>query len=49
MVLIAGFAASIVLALIAVVGKDVLSDRVLEQWQVERQLGLPILAALGNS
>jgi uncharacterized protein involved in exopolysaccharide biosynthesis len=49
MVLIAGFAASIVLALIAVVGKDVLSDRVLEQWQVERQLGLPILAALGTS
>jgi uncharacterized protein involved in exopolysaccharide biosynthesis len=44
----AGLFGSIVLALAAVVGRDVLSNRVLEPWQVERQLGLPILGISKN-
>lgn len=40
-----GFAA-VALALLAVVGPDLLSGRVFERWQVERSLGLPVLGEL---
>jgi uncharacterized protein involved in exopolysaccharide biosynthesis len=46
MVFATGVFGSLLLALAAVVGKDVLSDRIVEQWQVERQLGLPVLGNL---
>ena len=41
-----GFVASLLFALIAVVSKDLLSNRILEAWQVQRQLGLPILGTV---
>jgi hypothetical protein len=46
MMLIAGLVAGLFLAFAAVVTKDLLSNRILETWQIERQLGLPILAHL---
>ncbi len=45
-ILIAGFAASLIVGLLAAVGKDLLSNRILEAWQIERQLGLPVLGTL---
>jgi capsular polysaccharide biosynthesis protein len=39
---VGGFAA-VVLALLAVVGPDLLSGRIFERWQVERGLRLPVL------
>lgn len=42
----AGFIASLLLALGVVVTKDLLSDRILEAWQIERRLGLPVLGTL---
>ena len=48
LVLAAGFVGSLLLALAVVVGKDLLSNQILEPWQVERQLGLPVLGALGQ-
>jgi hypothetical protein len=45
-VLAAGIFASVILALAVVVAKDLLSGRILEPWQIERQLGLPILGTL---
>jgi uncharacterized protein involved in exopolysaccharide biosynthesis len=45
--LLAGaFVLSLVLGLAATVTKDLMSDRVLEPWQVERRLGLPILGSV---
>jgi hypothetical protein len=44
----AGLFCSLVLALVAAVGKDLLSGRILERWQVERQLGLPVLGTVGT-
>jgi uncharacterized protein involved in exopolysaccharide biosynthesis len=44
----AGLLASLILALVAVAVKDLLSNRILEQWQIERQLGLPVLGTLVN-
>ena len=46
MVFAAGLVGSLLLALAAVVGKDLLSNRILESWQIERQLGLPVLGNL---
>jgi uncharacterized protein involved in exopolysaccharide biosynthesis len=46
MIFAAGFLASLFLALAVVVSKDLLSGRILETWQVERQLGLPVLGSL---
>jgi hypothetical protein len=43
LVLAGAFVLSLVLGLVATVTKDLMSDRVLESWQVERRLGLPIL------
>jgi uncharacterized protein involved in exopolysaccharide biosynthesis len=43
LVLLAGFLASLLLSVVVVVGGDLMSNRILEAWQVERQLGLPIL------
>jgi uncharacterized protein involved in exopolysaccharide biosynthesis len=43
-----GLIASLILALGAVAAKDLLSNRILEQWQIERQLGLPVLGTLVN-
>jgi capsular polysaccharide biosynthesis protein len=45
-VLGAGVLGSLVLALAVVVGKDLLSRRILEPWQIERQLGLRLLGTL---
>ena len=47
-IFIAGLLGSLLLALLAVVGKDLLSNRILEPWQIERQLGLTILGVLGH-
>jgi uncharacterized protein involved in exopolysaccharide biosynthesis len=46
MIVIAGLVGGLFLAFAAVVTKDLLSNRILETWQIERQLGLPILAHL---
>jgi uncharacterized protein involved in exopolysaccharide biosynthesis len=46
MVILAGIVSSLLLALGVAVAKDVLSNRILESWQVERQLGLPVLGRL---
>jgi uncharacterized protein involved in exopolysaccharide biosynthesis len=43
LIFLAGFIGSLVLAVGLVVGKDLLTNRILEPWQVERQLGVPIL------
>ncbi len=43
-VLLAGMMGAIALAFAAAVGADILSGRVIEAWQVERQLGIPVLA-----
>jgi uncharacterized protein involved in exopolysaccharide biosynthesis len=45
-ILIAGFFGSLVMGVLSAVGKDLLSNRILETWQVERQLGLPVLGTL---
>ena len=45
----AGFCASLLLALGVAVSKDLLSGLILETWQVERQLGLPVLGTLRNA
>jgi uncharacterized protein involved in exopolysaccharide biosynthesis len=46
MMIVAGLFASLVLALVVVVSKDLLSNCILESWQIERQLGLPVLGTL---
>ena len=46
MIFAAGFVASLFLALAVVVCKDLLSGKILETWQVERQLGLPVIGTL---
>lgn len=46
MMIIAGLFASVVLALVVVVSKDLLGNCILESWQIERQLGLPVLGTL---
>jgi capsular polysaccharide biosynthesis protein len=46
LLLAAGFLASLLLALAVVVAKDLLSNRILEAWQIERRLGLPVLGTL---
>jgi uncharacterized protein involved in exopolysaccharide biosynthesis len=43
---IGGFVAGLLLAVFAALARDVLSGRVLESWQVERGLGVPVLAEL---
>jgi hypothetical protein len=49
LILAVGFIGSILLSLAAVVTKDLLSNRIFQAWQVEQQLGLPVLATLGNA
>jgi uncharacterized protein involved in exopolysaccharide biosynthesis len=46
LMLAAGVLASLMLALAVVVAKDLLSNRILETWQIERQLGLPVVGTL---
>jgi uncharacterized protein involved in exopolysaccharide biosynthesis len=46
MIFAAGFLASLLLAVALVVCKDLLSGKILETWQVERQLGLPVIGTL---
>jgi uncharacterized protein involved in exopolysaccharide biosynthesis len=41
-----GFIASVLCGLTAALGADLISNRILEAWQVERQLGLPILGSV---
>jgi uncharacterized protein involved in exopolysaccharide biosynthesis len=46
MIILAGVIASLMLALGVVVSKDLLSNCILESWQIERRLGLPVLGTL---
>jgi hypothetical protein len=46
MILIAGLIGSLIMGVLSAVGTDLLSNRVLETWQIERQLGLPVLGTL---
>jgi hypothetical protein len=46
MVAAAGVVCSLLLALVVVVATDLLGNRILESWQIERQLGLPIIGTL---
>jgi len=48
LVAIVGFILSLMLAFAIVLGTDLGGNRILEQWQIERQLGLPVLATLGS-
>jgi hypothetical protein len=43
-----GFAVSLLLALLAAVLPDLVSGRVVERWQVERQLNLPVLGEISS-
>ena len=44
----AGFLAALFLALVAAAVPDLRSGRIVERWQVERGLGLPVLAEIGK-
>ena len=44
--LIAGILASLLLAVMAAVAADLAGGRILEPWQVERQLGIPVAVRL---
>ena len=46
LLILAGIVSSLMLAVAAAVATDLLSNRILEAWQVERQLGLPVLGTL---
>ncbi|MEO6238914.1 MAG: hypothetical protein ABIQ52_18110 [Vicinamibacterales bacterium] len=46
LMLVAGLLGSFLLALTVAVSKDLLSNRILEPWQIERRLGLPVLGTL---
>lgn len=46
MVFMAGLISSLLFAIATAVGKDLMSGRIVEQWQVERQLGLRVLGNL---
>jgi hypothetical protein len=46
LVFMAGLVGSLLLAVAAAVGKDLMSGRIVEQWQIERQLGLRVLGNL---
>jgi uncharacterized protein involved in exopolysaccharide biosynthesis len=46
LVILAGFLASAVLAICLALAVDLMSNRILEAWQVQRQLGLPILGTV---
>ncbi len=48
-VLGAGFLASLLFALAAAVAADIMSSRILEPWQVQRQLGLPLIGIVRAS
>jgi uncharacterized protein involved in exopolysaccharide biosynthesis len=49
MVVGAGLFGGLLLAFAAAVGKDLLENRILEPWQIERQLGLHVLGTLRNA
>jgi uncharacterized protein involved in exopolysaccharide biosynthesis len=46
--ILAGLLAAVMLALSASVASDLMSNRILEAWQVQRQLGLPILGTVAQ-
>jgi len=46
LVIVAGALASLLFAIVVAVIMDLLSGRILEPWQIERQLGLPVLGTL---
>jgi hypothetical protein len=46
LILMSGLLAGFLLAVGMAVGSDMMSNRILEPWQVERQLGLPILGTV---
>jgi DNA repair exonuclease SbcCD ATPase subunit len=46
LIVLAGLFACLLLALCASVAVDLMSNRILESWQVQRQLGLPILGTV---
>jgi hypothetical protein len=45
-IILAGMVASLMLACAAALARDLLGNRILERWQVERQLGLPVLGTV---
>ena len=45
-ILITGLMVSVLFAIVAAIVADILSNRILEPWQVQRQLGLPILGTV---
>ena len=46
LIALGGMVAGLILGVFAALARDVLSGRVLESWQVERGLGVPVLAEL---
>jgi uncharacterized protein involved in exopolysaccharide biosynthesis len=46
--ILAGLLGSVMLAMSATVAADIMSNRLLEPWQVQRQLGLPILGTVAQ-
>ncbi len=46
LMLVAGLLAAVLLSVAAAVASDLISNRIHEPWQVERQLGLPILGSV---
>jgi uncharacterized protein involved in exopolysaccharide biosynthesis len=48
LVLAAGFIGGLMFAIASAVVKDLMSNRILEEWQIERQIGLPVLATVGT-
>ena len=47
-ILVAGALGAFVLAVAAAVGTDLISRRVVDSWQLERQLGIPVLVRLNH-
>ncbi len=48
-VLLAGFLASILFAMVAAIAADIMSNRILEPWQVPQRLGLTLLGRVSQS
>ena len=48
-ILLAGLIGSLIIGVLSAVGTDLLRNRILETWQVERQLGLPVLGTVESA
>jgi capsular polysaccharide biosynthesis protein len=49
LIVIGGVVAGLLLGVFAALARDLLSGRLLESWQVQRELGLPVLAEFDQS